>query len=283
MTCGIRRDSQTPIGPYPSAVDVRDRTVLLTGASTGLGPHIARRLHKAGARFVLSARNHAALEKLADELDGARVIAADLSRAGEPERLAAEAGDVDVLVSNAGIPATGRLATFTIEEIDRAIAVNFRAGVVLARALAPGMVERKSGHLVFMSSIAGKLPAGGETIYNATKFGIRGFGLALREELWGTGVGVSVISPTFVSEAGMWAVTGLRPNPIAGEVSPAQVADAVLTAITRNRREIDVVPIQLRTVLKLQALTPGLFATTARWMGATSSNEDLDKRQRDKR
>ena len=264
-------------------MDLRAKTVLLTGASTGLGPHIARRLHKAGARFVLSARNEAALEKLADELGGARVIAADLSRAGEPERLAAEAGSVDVLVSNAGIPATGRLATFTIEEIDRAIAVNFRAGIVLARALAPGMVERKSGHLVFMSSIAGKLPAGGETIYNATKFGIRGFGLALREELWGTGVGVSVISPTFVSEAGMWAVTGLRPNPIAGEVSPAEVADAVLTAITRNRREIDVVPIQLRTVLKLQALTPGVFATTARWMGATSSNEDLDKRQRDKR
>ena len=145
------------------------------------------------------------------------------------------------------------------------------------------MLERKSGHLVFMSSIAGKLPSGGETIYNATKFGVRGFALALREELWGTGVGVSVISPTFVSEAGMWAVTGLKPNPIAGEVSPEQVADAVWTSITKNKREIDVVPIQLRTVLKLQALTPGVFATTARWMGATRSNEDLDERQRDKR
>ncbi len=210
-------------------------------------------------------------------------MVADLSRAGEPERLAREAGAVDVLVSNAGIPATGRLATFEVEEIDRAIAVNLRAGIVLAKALAPAMVERKSGHLVFMSSIAGKIPSGGETIYNATKFGLRGFALALREELWGTGVGVSVIVPTFVSEAGMWAVTRLKPNPIAGEVSPEQVADAVWKAITRNRREIDVVPIQLRTVLKVQALTPGVFATTARWMGATRSNEDLDKRQRDKR
>src|SRR5207237_8254346 len=164
---------------------------------------------------------------------------------------------------------------FKQEEIDRAIAVNLRAGIVLAKLLAPGMVERGSGHLVFMSSIAGKIPSGGETIYNATKFGIRGFGLALREALWGTGVGVSVISPTFVSEAGMWAVTGLKPHLIAGEVSPAQVADAVWSAITRNRREVDVVPIQLRTVLKLQALTPGVFATTARWRGANRANEDL--------
>jgi len=264
-------------------VDLRGKTVLLTGASTGLGPHIARRLQRGGARFVLSARNEEALHKLAGDLGDSRVVVADLSRAGEPERLAAEAGEVDVLVSNAGIPATGRLATFRIEQIDRAIAVNLRAGIVLAAKLLPGMLERKSGQMVFMSSIAGKLPAGGESMYNATKFGIRGFGLALREELWGTGVGVSVISPTFVNEAGMWAVTGLKPNPIAGEVSPAQVADAVWKAITANRREIDVVPIQLRTVLKLQALTPGVFATTARWMGATRPNEHLDERQRDKR
>jgi len=264
-------------------LELRGKTVLLTGASTGLGPHIARRLRQAGAKFVLSARNEAALKKLADELGDSRIIAADLSLAGEPERLAQEAGQVDVLVSNAGIPATGRLMTFKIEEIDRAIAVNLRAGIVLAAKLLPAMLERKSGHMVFMSSIAGKLPSGGESMYNATKFGIRGFGLALCEELWGTGVGVSVIGPTFVREAGMWAVTRLKPNPIAGEVSPAQVADAVWTAITRNRREIDVVPIQLRTVLKLQALTPGVFATTARWMGATRPNEDLDERQRDKR
>src|SRR5438034_5776005 len=107
--------------------------------------------------------------------------------------------------------------------------------------------------------------------------------MGLREELWWTGVSVFVISATFVSEAGMWAVTGLQPHPIAGEVSRAQVADAVWRAITRNRREIDVVPIQLRTVVKLQALTPGVFAITARWMGATRSNEALDRRQRDKR
>jgi len=190
--------------------DLAGRTVLLTGASTGLGPYIARRLHRAGARFVLSARNETSLTRLAKELGDSRVVVADLSKAGEPERLAREAGAVDVLVSNAGVPASGRLASFEIEEIDRAIAVNLRAGIVLARELAPGMVERKQGHIVFMASAAGKVPAPGISIYNATKFAIRGFALALREELMGSGVGVSAISPTFVS--GLRYVGGDRPQ-----------------------------------------------------------------------
>src|SRR3989441_12554521 len=214
--------------------DLRGKPVLLTGASTGLGPHIARRLHQAGAKFVLSARNRDALEKLAAELGGADVVAADLSKPGEPERLAAEAGAVDVLVSNAGIPATGRLASFKIEEIDRAIAVNLRAGIVLAAKLLPGMLERKSGHMVFMASIAGKLPAGGESMYNPTKFGIRGVGLALREELWGTGGGGSLVSPTFLSEDRGWGVTRAKPPPIAREGWPAEGADARSRGVTRK-------------------------------------------------
>jgi uncharacterized protein len=263
--------------------DLRGKTVLLTGASTGLGPHIARRLHQAGAKFVLSARNEAALTRLAKELGESRVIAADLSMAGEPERLASEAGAVDVLVSNAGVPISGRLSELAVDEIDRAITVNLRAGIILAHALAPAMVQRKRGHIVFMSSIAGKVPAAGVSIYNATKFGIRGFGLALREELWETGVGVSVVCPTFVNEAGMWAETGLKPNPIAGEVSPAQVAGAVWSAITKNRAEVDVMPIQLKASLKVMAVAPGLFASIARSMGGTKPNDELGERQKHKR
>ncbi|HYR49715.1 MAG TPA: SDR family oxidoreductase [Candidatus Eisenbacteria bacterium] len=264
-------------------MDLRGKTVLLTGASTGLGPYIARRLHKAGANFVLSARNEEALNRLADELGNARVIVADLSRLGEPERLAREAGDVDVLVSNAGVPASGRLATFRVTELDRAIAVNLRAGMALAHELLPAMLNKKGGHMVFMSSVAGIVPAAGVSVYNATKFGLRGFALALREELLETRVGVSVICPTFVNEAGMWAETGLKANPMAGEVSPAEVADAVWYAITRNRAEIDVMPLQLRASIKFLALAPNLFAAVARAAGATKSTEELGERQRNKR
>jgi short-subunit dehydrogenase len=203
-------------------VDIAGKTVLLTGASTGIGPYIARRLRRAGARFVLSARNEAALIELAEELGESRVVVADLSQAGAPERLAREAGAVDILVSNAGVPASGRLAWFELEEIDRAIDVNLRAGIVLAHELAPAMVARREGHMVFMASAAGKVPAPGNSIYNATKFGLRGFALAMREELRGFGVGVSTVSPTWVSGSGMWAETGLKANPIAGEVTPEQ-------------------------------------------------------------
>jgi len=269
---------------YSSVVDdIRGKTVLLTGASSGLGPYIARRLRRDGAKFVLSARSEEALIRLAKELGESRVIVADLSRAGEPERLAAEAGEVDVLVSNAGVPASGRLATLKVEHMDRAIAVNLRAGLVLAHALVPAMVQRKQGHIVFMSSVAGKVPSPGFSVYNATKFGILGFGLALREELWGTGVGVSVVCPTFVNEAGMWAETGLKANPMAGEVSPGQVADAVWKAIVQNRAEVDVMPIQLRASIKIMALAPRLFAAVARSSGATKPNERVEERQKHKR
>ena len=264
-------------------VDLRGKTVLLTGASTGIGPYVARRLHREGARLVLSARNQAALDNLAKELGDARVVVADLSRAGEPERLVREAGAVDVLVSNAGVPASGRLVTFTIEELDRAIAVNLRAGIVLARLLAPAMIERKEGHMVFMASVAGKVPASGFTVYNATKFGIRGFALALREELWGTGVGVSAISPTFVSEAGMWAETGLKANPLAAEVPPQRVAEAVYRAITKNKAEIDVMRLPLRAGLKVMGVAPGLFMAVARSGGAGRQADDAGDRQKSKR
>ncbi len=263
--------------------DLNGKTVLLTGASTGIGPYIARRLHRAGARFVLSARSEAALTKLAVELGDSRVVVADLSRAGEPERLAREAGTVDILVANAGVPASGRLASFALDEIERAIAVNLRSGIVLAHELLPTMVESKQGHIVFMASIAGKVPAAGNSIYNATKFGLRGFGLALREELMGTGVGVSTVSPTFVSGAGMWAETGLKANPIAGEVTPEEVAEAVFTAITKNKAEIDVVRLPLRASLKVLAVAPNLFMAVARSSGATADVDEASKRQRNKR
>jgi short-subunit dehydrogenase len=263
--------------------DLRGKTVLLTGASSGLGPHIARRLHRAGAKFILSARNKPALTKLARELGESRVIAADLSLAGEPERLAREGGHVDVLVSNAGLPASGELKTFSIAELDRALGVNLRAGMVLARQLLPAMLRRKSGHMVFMSSIAGLVPVAGASVYNATKFAIRGFALALREELRGTGVGVSVICPTFVGEAGMWAETGLRINPIIGEVSPQQVAEAVWTAIIKNRAEVDVVPLRVKAGLTVQSLAPGLFATVARASGAPEAADEASGRLRHKR
>jgi short-subunit dehydrogenase len=246
--------------------ELRNRTVLLTGAPGGIGPHIASRLHAEGASLVLSGRDRAELDELAAELSPARVEVADLSRQVEVERLATAAGQVDVLVANAGIPASGRLVSFSVEEIDRTLNVNLRSAMVLARLLVPGMVSRGTGHIVLIASIHGKLPAALVSVYNATKFGLRGFGLALGQELRGTGVGVSVINPTFVREAGMWAETGVTPHPLAGLVTPDQVAAAVIKAIKENRTEIDVAPLSAR----LAVTAPRLVGSLAGRLGATA-------------
>src|SRR5579863_4275318 len=123
--------------------ELAGRTALVTGASSGLGPVIVRRLARERMRFVLSARRIPELETLAAEVGGARVVAADLTRPGEPERLAAEAGPIDVLIANAGLPANGQLVDLEVEHIDRALDVNLRSVIVLTRLLLPSMLERR--------------------------------------------------------------------------------------------------------------------------------------------
>ena len=263
--------------------DLSGQLVLLTGASSGLGPVIARRLRRKGVRFVLSARRKPELDALSEELGDSRVIPADLSLPGETERLAAECGPVDVLLANAGIPASGRLDDLDVAQIDRGLQVNLRSPIVLANLLAPGMVERHRGHLLFMSSIAGKMPTPGFSIYNATKFGLRGFAHALRQELRGTGVGVSVVCPTFVTGDGMFAETGLKAHPMAGAVPSEAVAEAVLTAIIRNRAEIDVAPMSTLAGLKMAAVAPRFAESVMRRAGAASMGVELAAKQRHKR
>ena len=232
---------------------------------------------------MLSGRNRDALASQAAELDGARVVQADLNRLTDVEQLAVEAGPVDVLVSNAGLPGSGRLVDFELEEIDNAIRVNLRAGIMLTRLLLPAMLDRRSGQLVYMASMAGHVAGPKTSIYNATKFGLRGFALALRMELHGTGVGVSLVSPTYVSEAGMWADTGLKAHPMAGEVPPRAVAEAVLTAIRRNRREIQVAPPGAVIGARVGNLLPGLAERITRRSGASTHPDAAVAAQRRKR
>jgi short-subunit dehydrogenase len=249
----------------------------LTGASSGLGPVIARRLHRLGLRLVLSARRRDLLGALARELMGSEVIPADLSRRGEPERLAARAGAVDVLVANAGLPASGELLSFSVEELDRALEVNLRAPMVLTRCLLGGMVERGWGRVVLMASMAGQVAAARIPVYAATKFGLRGFGHALRAELRGTGVRVAVVSPFFVSGAGMWAETGQRAW---GEVAPERVAAAVVRALEGRRAELTVAPPGLGLLRRLPMAFPEIVQGAA---GAAVFPQAAVARQRAKR
>jgi short-subunit dehydrogenase len=247
-------------------VNVAGTTVLLTGATGGLGQAIARRLAAAGARVVLSGRRGDVLDELAGEIGG-EAAPADLSDARSVRELATAHADVDIVVSNAGLSASGVIESWAEEQIDRALDVNLRSAIILARLLVPQMVQRRSGHLVFMSSLAGKSPTAGASIYNATKFGLRGFAGGLRAELHGTGVGVSTIFPGFVRDAGMFHETGAKLPFGVGTKSPEQVAEATLRAIARNKAEVDVAPLGLRVGSVLGGFVPDIAAAVTRRTG----------------
>ncbi|HWW67519.1 MAG TPA: SDR family NAD(P)-dependent oxidoreductase [Solirubrobacterales bacterium] len=239
-------------------MELAGRTALLTGATGGLGRAIAKALAGRGASVVLSARKAEALEALAAELpgEGHRVLPADLAEPGAAERLAAEAGEVDVLVANAGLPGTGWLADYTPEQVARALRVNLEAPMLMAQALFPAMIERGSGHLVFIASLNGKAGTPRTSIYCATKFGLRGFALGLRTDLGPKGVGVSLVSPGFIREAGMFAEAGAKPPPGMGTGTPQQVGAAVVKAIERDKVEIAVAPIPLRVMSHFALVSP---------------------------
>ena len=256
--------------------------VLLTGATGGIGQAVARALGERGAELVLTGRRMDVLEPLAAELD-ARAVAVDLCVHEDVDRLAAEAGDVDILVANAGLPAAGTLDSFSIEEIDRALDVNLRAPIVLARALAPGMVRRGSGHLLFVSSLAGKAATPGSAVYNATKYGLRGFATALRADLRSSGVGVSTVFPGFIRDSGMFADARVTLPAGVGTRTPDDVARAVVAAIEHNRAEVDVAPLSLRAAAVFGNLAPELAASIARRMGSEDIARQMEAGQRDKR
>lgn len=267
------------------AMELAGRTVLLTGATGGLGRAIAGALAARGAKLILSGRKPEALEQLAAELPGEahRVLPADLAEAGAAEALAGRAGDVDVLIANAGLPASGRLGDMTSEQLLKGLRVNLEAPMLLARAFEPQMLERGSGHMVFICSLSGKSATPLSSVYNATKFGLRGFALGLRADLDRLGIGVSIVSPGTIREAGMYADSGADPIPGLGTSSPKQVADAVVKTIERNRAEIAVAPVQQRLLAHFALASPAISVKVASGESGQKAAANVASGQLDKR
>jgi uncharacterized protein len=268
-----------------AAMELAGSTVLLTGASGGIGKAIAGALHARGATVVVTARRGKVLEELREGLGGERVEpqVADLSDREDVAELAERCADVDVLVANAALPASGRIDDFSPEEIDRALDVNLRAPIQLARALMPGMVQRGRGHLVFISSLSGKVATPRSALYSATKFGLRGFATGLREDLHGSGVGATTVFPGFISDAGLFAETGVNVPGWVGTRTPAQVADAVVRGIETGKPEIDVAPLGLRAGALISTLAPNLLAPVQRRLGSADLAEAIARGQAGKR
>ncbi len=268
-------------------MELEGKRLLLSGATGGLGRAIAEELAGNGATLVLSSRKKEQLQELARSLPGGErrheAIAADLAKPGAAEQLAKDAGDVDGLVANAALPASGKLDSFSSDEVQRAIRVNFESPILMARAIAPRLAKKGEGHLVFISSLSGKIGSPSSALYSSTKFGLRGFAFGLREDLHPHGVGVSIVSPGFVRGAGMWADAEVEPPPMIGTTTPKKVARAVVRAIERNRNEITVAPRRQRFIAEFGYRHPGFAARVQRRGGADRIADDLAAGQADKR
>ncbi|MBN8868131.1 MAG: SDR family NAD(P)-dependent oxidoreductase [Solirubrobacterales bacterium] len=266
-------------------MDPSGKKVLLTGATGGLGRAIANKLAGAGAELILSARSAEALEEMASSLPGSghAVQAADLGRPGAAIELAQAAGPVDILVGNAALPSTGRLTELTDEQVARMLRINLEAPILIAQALLPGMQERGRGKLVMIGSLAGKAGSPRSSIYNATKFGLRGFVFGLAADLAGGPVGATLVAPGFVREAGMFADSGADAPAGMGTTTPERVAAAVLKAIGSNRVEIAVAPLVQRSMAHLGLMSPHLSHRVQSGSAGQNAADSLARGQTDKR
>jgi short-subunit dehydrogenase len=250
-------------------MQLQGRSVLLTGATGGIGGAIARELASRGCALTVTGRREADLARLVAELGPpARGFAADLTNLAEMRELLDHVGPVDILVACAGVDIPQDLADASEDAVDEAIRINLSAPAALSRALLGSMRQRGAGHIVFIGSVAGLVATPiNSSVYTATKWGLRGLGLALRQELRGTGIGVSMVSPAGVRDAGMFARTGLTLPWYAGTSSPQQVARAVVRAVERDRPEVVVAAAGERLGAALSGVAPVLVGSISRVAG----------------
>jgi len=250
--------------------DWRGAGAVVTGASSGIGEGLARRLGAQGARVVLVARREGELGRVADAIraDGgeAHVLARDLAdpaaahAVGEESARVLGSSGVELLVHNAGYGGHRATVDWPLDDIVRMTSVNHLAGVALAKAVLPRMLERGAGWLVFVASVAGKVPTPLEAPYAASKAALLAFGEALSYEVEDRGLHVlnvcpGVIDTPFFSEDDLAAMPAVARR---GMVPVAGLVDAVLRALARGRREVTH-PASIAAAYRVKALAPAFF------------------------
>ena len=266
----------------PATRDLNGRTALLTGASRGLGELIACRLLAEGMKVALAARSRGDLDAVRSRLDPAGsstlAVLCDVADPAQCERAVATAeaawDGLDVLINNAGIEQPEAFADTEVAIVRQVIETNVIGLLQMTRAALPGMLARRHGHVLNMASVAGLTPVPFNTVYSASKHAVVGFTDSLRLELRGTGVDVSMVSPGYVREVGMFTRYPQQAPAVAGTVSPGQVVDAVVTALKRNRRNVVVIPAAGKLSPVLRAVAPGAIGPIMRASGVMRMLED---------
>src|SRR5690348_4741463 len=251
------------------------KTIILTGASQGLGVVMARALAKAGARLVLAARSADKLEQLAAELrqGGVEVLAVpcDVTRPGDREALIERArrgfGAIDVLVNNAGVEELGRYAEQDPATLERILVTNLLAPMQLTRAVLPAMLAAGKGQVVNIASLAGRTGMPYGAAYSGSKGGLAEWSISLAAELMGSGVAVTVICPGFVDGTGMFSRKETPAPRSIGASHPDDVARALLHVLHKPRVEVVVNPKPVRLLMALRALSPEAALAVGRRLG----------------
>lgn len=215
--------------------DLTGRTALVTGASGGIGAAIARTLHRQGARLVLSGRRADALEALAAELaERATVVVADLASAEAAEDLVKAAGEIDVLVNNAGLTRDNLALRLKDEDWAAVLETNLLAAFRLSRACLRGMMKRRWGRIVNVTSIVGVVGNPGQANYAASKAGLIGMSKSLAQEVASRNVTVNCVAPGFIATPMTEGLSAAQQERLLGAIpagrlgTPEDVAAAAL-------------------------------------------------------
>jgi short-subunit dehydrogenase len=227
-------------------MNISGSTVLITGASGGIGGAIARELAWRGASLILVNRDGDKLERLATELRGSGgkvlTLVGDISQPGMPvqliEKALGQAGSIDILINCAGVQNFGFFAQESAADMATLFQVNTIAPIALVNAVLPHMLEQGKGKIVNVGSIFGSIGFPCFASYSASKFALRGFSEALRRELAGTGVGVTYVAPRFTKTAFNRNVVARMANALKmNQDEPESVAASVIATIERDDRE----------------------------------------------
>jgi short-subunit dehydrogenase len=243
-------------------MNLQHRVAIVTGASSGIGKATALALARRGVHVALGARNTSALEDVAHQIQAqggeALPVTTDVVQQAQVEHLVqqtlAKWGQVDILIANAGQYIRSSIAELTPQILERSMAVNFYGGVYAVLAVLPHLQARGSGHIVLVTSMGAKKGLPPDAPYAAAKFALSGFGDVLRQELHGTGIGVTIVFPGRVDTP---MVGNLRVPHISAKIPAEAVAKAILRGIERRKAEI-ILPPQTRLLHILNFISPGL-------------------------
>lgn len=260
------------------------KTVLLTGASRGIGAFIGRALVKEQATIVGVSRSKLELEGFLAEVTAlggkGYIFPYDISKVEKLSILVEEinqlAGPIDILINNAAIEKYQAFQDYSLEDIQSVLTTNLIAAMELTRLVLPNMLSRGSGHIVNVASLAGKKGIPYNSIYSASKASLLVWTDAIRQELADTDVGVSVICPGYVA-AGMFAKTGMIPPSLANVSTPTEVAIAIIRAIKQNQPELILDGGFTKLLFAIGQLFPQFGDAVFLWLGITRMNKTCAK------